>query len=62
MRDFLKRKFLSILNLFFGLSFEGKKERDEQHGDETRQPAAFPFPALPVWEDHRCLKRLREYR
>lgn len=38
MKDFLKRKFLSILNLFFGLSFGKKAEkreskRDEQHGD-----------------------------
>ena len=43
MRDFLKRKFLSILNLFLVCRLE-KKERDEQHGDETRQPAALPFP------------------
>ena len=62
MRDFLKRKFLSILNLFFwSVVWEkSSRERDEQHRDETRQPAALPFPALPVWEDHRRLKRPRE--
>jgi hypothetical protein len=59
MRDFLKRKFLSILNLFFwSVVWEkSSRERDEQHRDYTRQPAAAAFP---VWEDHRRLKRPRE--
>lgn len=47
MRDFLKRKFLSILNLFFGLSF-GKKVQ-ETNNTETK-PASrllFLFPRFP---------------
>jgi hypothetical protein len=39
-RDFLKRKFLSILNLFFGLSFLGKRKR---RTTQRRNPPAGCF-------------------
>ena len=47
MRDFLKRKFLSILNLFFCLSF-GKKVQEKETNNTETTPASrllllFPF-------------------